>query len=156
MIPRVRRGPRLLLIAALVVGFLVLSAALARIYSSVSAERSAITMLIDDEARGDQAGMLRLIYGCRSSPSCRARVADDATNLRRPTPVSVLELTVASSFPIVGSVGTARIAWQPAHGLPLTQCVRVRHGGNPLTGLTVELLELSTKIKTSGDCPKRF
>ena len=156
MIPRVRRRSRLLLIALVVLVFLVLSAALARIYTSVSDERAAITILIEDEARGDQAGMLGLIHGCRSSPACRARVALDATSLRRASPVSVLQLTVSSSFPIVGGVGVARIAWKPAQGLPVTQCVRVRHGGNPLTGLTVELLELSAKIKTNGDCPKRF
>jgi hypothetical protein len=144
-------------IIAVVVVFLVVSAVLARIYTSVTAERSAITALVQDEARGDQAGMLGLLYRCRSSAACRARVALDATSLRRPTPISVLELTVSSSFPLGGEVGTARIAWQPAHGLlPVTQCVHVRYAGNPITGITVELLELSTKIKTSGDCPKRF
>ena len=152
-----RRRPSLPLIAAALVVFLVVSAVLARIYCSVSAERSAITALVEDEAKGDQAAMLSALYHCRSSPACRARVAQDASDLRRPRPISVLELTVSSSFPLGGDVGVARIAWQPAHGLlPVTQCVRVRHAGNPLTGLSVQLLALTGQIKTSGDCPTRF
>jgi hypothetical protein len=154
--PRVRRRSRLILIALVVVVFVLVSVLLARVYRSVSDERSAITALIQDEARGDKTGMIGLIHGCSASAACRARVAQDATNLRRPTPIAVLELTVSSSFPIFGQTGTARIAWKPAQGLPVTQCVRVRHGGNPITGMTVELLELSAKIKTNGDCPKTF
>jgi len=153
----VRRRQRLSLIAAALVVFVIVSATLARIYSSVAAERSAVTALVEDEARGDQAAMLDDLYHCRSSPACRARVAEDATSLRRPGPVTVLELTVSTSFPLGGDVGVTRIAWQPGHGqLPVTQCVRVRHAGNPLTGLSVQLLEVSTRIKTSGDCPSKF
>ena len=140
-----------------VVVFLLVSAGLARIYSSVSAERAAITSLVQDEARGDQTAMLSALYRCRSSSACQARVAEDATDLRRPTPISVLQLTVSSSFPLGGDTGIARIAWQPAHGLlPVTQCVRVRHAGNPITGLSVQLLSVTLRIKTNGDCPKRF
>jgi len=50
----VRRRPPLLLILAVVVVFLVVSALLARVYSSVSAERSGVTALVGAEARGDQ------------------------------------------------------------------------------------------------------
>jgi len=152
----VRRRPPLPWIVALVVVFLVVSALLTRIYSNASAERSAITALVQDEARGDQAAMLADLYHCRTSSACRARVAEDATNLRRPTPISILELTVSTSFPLGGEEGTARVAWQPAHGLPVTQCVRVRHPGNPITGLSVQLLAVSVRIKTDGDCPTRF
>jgi hypothetical protein len=152
----VRRRSILLLIAAAVVLFLVVSALLARVYSSVSAERTGVTALVNAEARGDEAAMLGDLYRCRSSAACRARVAADATSLRRPGTFSVLELSVSSSFPLGGDVGTARVAWQATGSLPVTQCVRVRHAGNPITGLHVELLELSPRIKTNGDCPKRF
>jgi hypothetical protein len=152
----VRRRPTLIIIAAAVALFLVVSAVLARVYSSVSAERSGVTALINAEARGDQAGMLSDLYQCRPSAACRARVAQDAASLRRPGPISVLELTVSSSFPLGGDVGVARVAWEPHGQLPITQCVRVRHAGNPVTGLKVELLEISPRIKTNGDCPKRF
>lgn len=151
-----RRRPSLLLIAAVVVVVLVVSAGLARVYSGVSAERAGVTALVEDEARGDRAAMLRALYHCRSSPACRERVAEDASSLRRPGPVSVLELSVSSSFPLGGNVGVARIAWEPWGQLPVTQCVRVRHAGNPITGLSVRLLMISRRIKTSGDCPARF
>jgi hypothetical protein len=154
--PRVRRRPSLLLVAAIVVVFLVVSALLARVYSSASAERSGVTALVVNEARGDQAGMIHDLYQCGSSSACRARAAADATSLRRSGQVSVLELSVSSSFPILGETGVARIAWETPGGLPVTQCVRVRHTGNPITGMKVELLEISTRIKTSADCPKTF
>ena len=149
-----RRRYLLLIVAVVVV--LVVGAMLARVYSSVSAERAGVTALVLAEARGDQGGMVRDLYQCPSSPGCRARVAQDATSLRRTGPVSVLELTVSSSFPLGGDVGTARIAWEAQGQLPVTQCVRVRHTGNPLTGMSVELLRISPRIKTNGDCPKTF
>lgn len=157
IITRVRRRPPLPLIVAALVIFLLVSALLARIYSSVSSERSAVTALIVAESRGDQTTMLDALYHCRSSPACRARVAADAASLRRPGPVSVLQLTVSSSFPLGGTTGVTRIAWNSAQNLlPVTQCVRVRHTGNPITGLGVELLAITPRIKTNGDCPKRF
>jgi hypothetical protein len=146
----------LLILAAIVVVFLVVSALLARVYASVSAERSGVTALVVAEARGDRAGMIRDLHQCGSSPSCRARVAQDATALHRLGPVSVLELSVSSSFPIFGKTGVARIAWETPGQLPVTQCVRVRHSGNPISGMKVELLEISPRIKTSADCPKTF
>jgi hypothetical protein len=152
----VRRRSILLLVAAVAALFLVVSAFLARVYSSVSAERSGVTALINAEARGDQSGMLSDLYRCRASAACRARVAEDATALRHSGPVSVLQLSVSSSFPLGGNVGVARVAWEPHGQLPITQCVRVRHAGNPVTGLKVELLEISRRIKTNGDCPKQF
>ena len=151
-----RRPPLPLIVAALVI-FLLVSAVLGRIYSSASNERSDVTALIEDEARGDQTGMLDALYHCRSSSACRQRVVQDASALHLPGPVSVLQLTVSTSFPLGGSTGVARIAWQPGHGLlPVTQCVRVRHTGNPITGLGVELLAITPRIKTNGDCPKTF
>jgi hypothetical protein len=154
--PGVRRRPSLLVIVVVVVVVLIVSAGLARVYSGVSAERSGVTALVAAEARGDQAAMLDDLYQCRSSAACRARVAADATSLRRAGPISVLELSVSSSFPLGGNLGTARIAWNSPHRLPVTQCVRVRHAGNPITGLRVELLEISRRIKTNADCPRSY
>jgi hypothetical protein len=151
-----RRGPRLLIIAAIVVVFLVVSALLARVYASVSAERTGVTALVVDEARGDQAQMIHRLYRCGASGFCRTRVAQDATSLRRSGQVSVLELSVSSSFPIFGKTGVARVAWETPGQLPVTQCVRVRHSGNPISGMKVELLEISARIKTNGDCPAKF
>jgi hypothetical protein len=36
------------------------------------------------------------------------------------------------------------------------QCVRVRRAGNALTGFHVELLELSRRIPSNKDCPRRY
>jgi hypothetical protein len=152
----VRRRRTLLIIAAVVVLFLVVSALLARVYSSVAAERSGVTALIKAEARGDQAGMIADLYGCRPSAACRGRVAQDATSLHYPGSVAILQLTVSASFPLGGNVGVTRVAWEPQGHLPITQCIRVRHDGNPITGLTVRLLEISPRIKTNADCPKTF
>jgi hypothetical protein len=152
----VRRRRTLIIIVAVVALFLVVSALLARVYSSVSAERSGVTALINAEARGNQARMIAELYGCRSSPGCRARVAQDATSLRYPGNVSILQLTVSTSFPLGGDQGVTRVAWEPQGHLPITQCVRVRHDGNPITGLKVRLLEISPRIKTNADCPKQF
>ncbi|MEA2196663.1 MAG: hypothetical protein QOJ25_714 [Solirubrobacteraceae bacterium] len=156
MITRVRRRPSLLVVVGVVVVVLVVSAGLARVYSSVSAERSGVTALVEAEARGDTTTMLDDLYRCRASAACRARVAADAASLHRAGRIAVLELTVSSSFPLGGNVGTARIAWQAPNTLPVTQCVRVRHAGNPITGFHVQLLEISVRIKTNGDCPRTF
>jgi hypothetical protein len=154
MITRVRLRPSLLVIV--VVAVLVVSAGLARVYSSVSAERSGVTALVEAEARGDTTTMLDDLYRCRASTACRARVATDVTYLRRAGPISVLDLSVSSSFPLGGNVGTARVAWEAPGRLPITQCVRVRHAGNPITGLHVQLLEISVRIKTNADCPRTY
>jgi len=146
----------LLIILAVIVVFLLVSALLARVYSSVTAERSGVTALVDAEAHGEKTSMLDDLYQCRSSAACRARVAADAGALRRAGAVSVLELSVSSSFPIFGKTGVARVAWETPGQLPITQCVRVRHTGNPISGMKVELLEISERIKTNGDCPKQF
>ena len=144
------------MIAVAVVVVVVVSAGLARVYSSVSAERSGVTALVEAEARGDTTTMLDDLYRCRASAACRARVAADATSLRRSGSIAVLELSVSSSFPLGGNVGTARIAWEAPGGLPITQCVRVRHAGNPITGIDVQLLEISVRIKTNADCPRTY
>ena len=45
------------------------------------------------------------------------------------------------------------MAWDVGWSLPIVQCVRVRRAGNVLSGLRVELLEISPRIKTDADCP---
>jgi hypothetical protein len=50
----------------------------------------------------------------------------------------------------------ARVAWQAGGSLPIVQCLRVRRAGNAVSGLRVELLELSRRIASDADCPARF
>ena len=151
-----RRARLFLLIAIGVIVFLAISALLARVFSLDGAERSAITSLIQAEARGDARGMRDKIHGCAASPSCQARVAADAAALRRAGAVLILELNPSAGFSLGSTLGTARVAWRAGSALPVVQCVRVRRAGNALTGQHVELLEISARIRTSADCPQRY
>lgn len=144
----------LIVVAVLVFGLV--SAVLARVFSVDGAERSAATGLIQAEARGDAAGMLRRMYGCEARPACRARVTQNATALKHPGPVSIIQIQPSAGFSLGGTLGTARVAWQVGGSLPIVQCVRVRRAGNALSGLSVQLLELTARIKSDADCPRRF
>ncbi len=151
------RRPRILaLIAVAVVLFLAVSALLARAFSADGAERSAITSLIEAEARGDQSAMVDRINGCGASAACRARVSSDVATLQHPGAVSIIQLQPSTGFSLTGTLGTARVAWNVGSSLPIVQCVRVRRTGNVLRGLRVELLEISRRIKSDADCPARY
>ena len=143
-------------IAAAVLVFLIISALLARVFSANSAEQSAITALVTAQARGDAAAIVDSISGCRSSPACRVRAAQNAAALKHPGSVSIIQLQPSTSFSIGGTEGTARVAWNVGGSLPIVQCVRVRRTGNPISGLRVELLEVSRRIPNDTACPARF
>jgi hypothetical protein len=151
-----RRRNMLLLVALGVVLFLAISVGLARVFGANGAEQSAITSLVKAEAAGNQNAMLARIQDCAQSPSCRARVAENATNLRRPGAVTIIQLEPSTSFSLGGKVGTARVAWKAGSSLPIVQCVRVRRSGDVFAGLTVQLLEISAKIKGDSSCPARY
>jgi hypothetical protein len=143
-------------IAVAVVLFLVISALLARVFSANSAEQSAITSLVKAEARGDTNAVVDAITGCRAAPACLRRASDVATALRHPGAVSIIQLQPSTSFSIAGNSGTARVAWNVGGSLPIVQCVRVRRTGNVISGLRVELLEVSSRITSDAACPARF
>ncbi len=150
------RRIRILLITIVLVVFLAISALLARALSVGSAERAAITALIEAEAAGHAGAMVSKIHGCATIAACRARVSSDATTLRRAGKVVILELNPSAGFSLGSTTGTARVAWRAGSALPIVQCVRVRRGGNVFSGLRIELLELSTRIRTDADCPARY
>ena len=143
-------------IAAALLVFLVISALLARVFSANDAERSAVTSLVQAQARGDTDAMLTMIVGCRTSVACQQRVTQDASQLRRAGVVSILQLNPSTNFSLGGTLGTARVAWRVGQSLPIVQCVRVRRTGNAISGLKVELLELSPRIQSDATCPARF
>lgn len=145
-----------MLIALGLIVFLLISALLARVLSVPGAERDAIVALIQSEARGDAAGMIREVHLCGRRPACRQRAGEDASALKRPGAVKILELNPSAGFSLGSTVGTARVAWQAGITLPVVQCVRVRRAGNVLGGLHIELLEISRRIKTDADCPARY
>lgn len=144
------------LISIAVLAFLVLSALLARAFSAEGAESSALSGLVSAQARGDRSGMLARIQDCRTSSACQARVARVASTLRRSGTVSILQIQLSTGFSLGGTVGTARIAWRTGSSLPIVQCVRVRRAGSVVSGIHIELLELSLRIKSDQDCPPRF
>jgi hypothetical protein len=137
--------------------FLVISALLARVYSANSAEQSAITALVQSEARGDANAIVGEVTGCRTDAACRQRAATNAAALQHPGSVSIIQLQPSTSFSLGGTEGTARVAWNVGpYPLPIVQCVRVRRAGNPISGLKVELLVVSRRIASDADCPARF
>ena len=151
-----RRLRLLLLIAAGLVVFLVISAVLARVLSVDGAERSAVVSLLQSEASGDAPGMIRQIKGCADNPACQQRANEDARYLRRNGSVKILELNSSAGFSLGSTLGTARVAWRAGDALPIVQCVRVRRAGNALSGLHVQLLEISRRINSQAGCPSHY
>ena len=146
----------LIAIAIAVLAFLAISALLARVLSANSAEQSAITALVQAEARGDAQTVIADLTGCQAAPACRQRAAEVAAMLRHPGTVSIIQIQPSTSFSIGGTSGTARVAWNVGGSLPIVQCVRVRRTGNPISGLRVELRKVSRRIKSDSPCPARF
>ena len=150
------RRKRLAIGVSIGVLFLVVSVVLAQVFSAESAERSEITALVQAEARGDLQGVVSRIQSCRTRPACLARATADVQKLARSGSIAILEINTSTSFSLAGGTGTARVAWKAPSSLPIVQCIRVRRTGNALSGLKVELLELSARIPSGNDCPKRY
>jgi hypothetical protein len=96
------------------------------------------------------------IVGCRASRACRRRAGDNASALKHAGTVAIIQLQPSTNFSIAETLGTARVAWNVGGSLPIVQCVRVRRAGNVVSGLHVELLEVSARIKSDAACPARF
>ena len=147
---------RFVLLAALVVVFVAITALLARALTVDGAERTAIEGLLRAEAAGDPRAMASRISGCPGSPACRTRVSQDAGELKHPGKLAILELNPSAGFSLSSTLGTARVAWRAGGSLPIVQCVRVRRAGNVLSGLHIELLKVSRRIASNSDCPATY
>jgi hypothetical protein len=152
----VRRSYLFALIALGVVVFVLISALLARAFSIDGAEQSAITSVLQAEARGDVAGVVAGIKDCGRDPACRARAATNAAALRTPGQVTMIKFDSSAGFSLGSTLGTARVAWRVGNGLPIVQCVRVKRAGNVISGLHVELLEISRRIPSDHACPAKY
>jgi hypothetical protein len=132
----------------------VISGLLARFLSVENLERDADLALIQAQAQGDAASMLRQLSGCRESPSCVAQVHANVSNprLRRPGAVKILSLESPTAYAPAGATGRTRVAWTVLGTLPVVQCVTVRRTGNVLTGVKVALLSISAPIANEGSC----
>jgi hypothetical protein len=151
---RPRRVKRVLLVALGVLLFLVISALLARFLTPDNLEREEDLALIQAEARGDSASMIRQLDGCSKSASCVATQRENADNprLRRSGGVKILSLTSATANAPDGGTGTTRLAWTVIGEQPVVQCIGVRRTGNAITGVKVALLSLSAPIANEADC----
>ncbi len=146
----------IVLIVLGVIAFLAMSAILARVYSADNAERSELTGLVTAEARGDSASVISRIQNCAQDAACRQRAVAVSAALRHPGTVQVLQIQASTGFNVVSTTGTARVAWVVGGSLPIVQCVVVHRAGNAVSGLRVELLKLSPRIKSDQDCPAHF
>jgi hypothetical protein len=151
-----RRRYVLLAIGAGVVLFLAISALLARVFTVDNSERSAITSLIQAEARGEENAMLARMHGCAESITCRERVAEVAARLRHRGSVSIITIQTSAGFTLTSTTGAARVAWDADGSRPIVQCVRVRRAGNVISGLEVQLLAITPKLKGDAPCPSRI
>jgi hypothetical protein len=153
--PRQRRALRALFLACAVV-VLVVGALLARFLSVENAERADVTALVQAQARGDLAGMLARLGGCRDSPSCLAAAKADASNprLRRTGAVKILQLESPTAYSLSSASGRTRVAWTVIGTVPVVQCVDVRRSGSFLAGIHVHLLAISAPISGEGRCTK--
>ena len=68
----------------------------------------------------------------------------------------MIKLDPSAGFSLGSTLGTARVAWRIGNGLPIVQCVRVRRAGNLISGLRVELLEISRRIPSDHACPAKY
>jgi hypothetical protein len=143
---------RTALIVAGVLVFLAISGLLARYLSAENAERDKDLALLQAQARGDAAGMVALLSGCRESPACVATQTINARTLRRSGAVKILSLKSATAYTLTGATGTTRLAWTVIGRLPVVQCVGVRRTGNPISGIHVTLLSLSAPIQNEANC----
>jgi hypothetical protein len=140
-----------------VVVFLAISGMLARFFSVENVERDDVLALVQAEARGNVAGMLEELSGCRARPSCVAGVKADAGNphLRRSGAVKILQLDSKTAYSLFGATGKTRLAWTVIGKLPVVQCVEVRRTGSFFVGIYVTLVGLSAPIDNEGICSKR-
>jgi hypothetical protein len=150
---RILRG----LFAVAVVVVLVVGALLARFLSAENAERGDDLALVQAEAKGDLAGMLAQLSGCRASPSCLASARADASDprVRRAGAVKILQLESPTAGSLSDATGRTRLAWTVIGTLPVVQCVDVRRTGSFLSGIHVQLIGISAPISGEGTCSKR-
>ncbi len=151
--PRVSRPLKLGLLALAVLLFLLVSAGLARVLSASDAERGQIDLIVEAEARGDAAGIVRAVAGCARSAACRARAEANASALRRPGTPKLLRLDPTTRIVLGDARGTTRVAWTvPGRGRPVVQCFSIHRGGNVVSGMSVAVAGVSRRIPGTALC----
>jgi hypothetical protein len=149
--PRRRRRVSLAIVLLVV---LAISVVLARFLTVENAERNVEAALVQAEAKGSLPGMLDELSGCRQSPSCLAKAKANASNasLHRAGAVKILQVQSKTAYSLFGATGKTRLAWTVLGTPPVVQCVEVRRTGNFLSGIHVQLIEVSAPIDKEGRC----
>lgn len=144
------RPLKIVLIGAGIVVFLVISGLLARFLAVENVERQDVLSLLQSEAKGDAAAVISKLHDC--SGSCLTIARADAAALRGPGAVKLLAYHSATAYSTGGKTGQTRVAWKLGARLPTVQCVTLHRAGNPLSGISVTLLEISRPIPLTNDC----
>ena len=141
-------------VIALSVGaFLVVSFLMARFLTQENRERAAVTGLLEAQARGDVAAMLRGLDGCAGDAACRATVEANAHRLRHAGAVKILSYRSATGYAFGTERGPTRVAWNiNGTGYPVVQCVDVERSGSALLGSSITLHAISTPIPGGSLC----
>jgi hypothetical protein len=145
---------RILIVAAALLLFLVISGVLARFLSVENAERDGEEAYVQAQVRGDERGMLAQLGDCSHSQACLAQVRANAhdPHLRRSGAVKILQIESPTAYSLTGATGKSRLAWTVIGTLPVVQCVEVRRTGNFLTGIHLALVSVSAPIPNENDC----
>jgi hypothetical protein len=144
------RGRRWAVVAAAVAVFLVLSFLLARWLGTENVERGRILDLLDAQARGDAAAMLREL-DC-ADDACREQARENARRLRARGEVTLVRMDSGTSHVLSTTTAPTRVVWITPGRLTTVQCVLVRRSGTPLSGTSVTLLGLSAPIGRESAC----
>jgi hypothetical protein len=142
---------RLLLIAAGVVVFLVISVFVARWLNNDTVERAEVTELLRAQARGDANAMLRKLR-C-PDPACQALARTNAQRLKAPGELKIALYQSGTAHALKTRTKPTRVVWFTPGKLTTVQCVLVRRSGNVLAGATVSLLRVSAPIGRESSCP---
>jgi hypothetical protein len=143
---------RVLLIAIGVVVFLAISVVLARWLSIENTERDKVLNLLDAQAKGDVASMLRQIDGCGQDPACVRTIRANASRLKDPGKVDIVAYESATSHALGAKTGPTRVVWKTPSRLTTVQCVEIRRTGNVLSGPSVTVTGLSQPIDREAAC----
>jgi hypothetical protein len=128
------------------------SALVARVLGASTAARNEATDVVKLQARGDAAGVVGRIAGCRARPACARAVAARVRRLRTPGQVRIVRVDNVAAVSLGSRTDRARVVWKAGTRLPTVQCVAVRRSGDPVAGYDVKVLSLSAPIAREAPC----
>ena len=137
-------------IVVIVLVFLAVSAGVARWLTADNAERDKVTALLHAQLRGDAGGMLHELDQCTGG--CVARVRANAARLRRAGRLEIAAYQSETSHALGADTGQTRVVWKTPTSLTVVQCVTVKRTGDPIRGMSIELLGISGPIGRQSAC----